>query len=314
VKKPNIFATLIVLIPALAAGLLSLGSPVTIASAEGGPYRCGDSGLYFPASGIVGWKHQDPSGMDSDPRGNRTLHTGVDIFAEGEGAPIYAPADGYVSRGPGAESVNIVLPGVANVLTGVAGIEMYFSHLQHELVVNLTFKAGEVIALQLGDHLHYSVGAFIGYDDREILQTQDPSPYFAASLSFNPESIDRYEMTHWCVETPRLADSFVSATTPATTTTPVEVKIARQDCLPDGRVAIVLPQNATRAGDWVDLSIFNNNFASDFLAMRATSTTFRWEGLAPGSPHFLRVNHPNAGTWEASPTVLFLTRTDCLAQ
>ena len=310
-KNPNALISLLFLIPALVVGLFSFGRPIGIASAEGGPSRCGDSALYFPATGIVGWKHQDPAGMDSDPRGNRTPHTGIDIFGdEGEGAPIYAPADGFVARQTGAESVNIVLPGVTNALTGLPGIEMYLTHMQHSLVYNQPFKAGEIIGVQLGDHLHYSVGAFIGYDDREIDQTQDPSPYFSASLSYNPETLERFEMTHWCTEAPRLASSLVSTTASASTSAPVEVKIARQECLPDGRVAIVL-LNSTRAGDWVDLSIFNNNFAADFLAMRATSSAFRWEGLAPGSPHFLRVNHPNAGTWETSPTVLFLTRSDC---
>jgi hypothetical protein len=90
-----------------------------------------------------------------------------------------------------------------------------------------------------------------------------------------------------------------------------ELWIWRQDCLPDGRVAIVLPPNAVHAGDWVDLSIFYNNFASDFIAMRATSGDLRWEGLKPGTPHFLRVNRPVAGAWVTSPTVLFLTRSDC---
>ena len=278
-------------------------------AAAGSPFRCETAALYFPAYGEAGWKHQDPGSTDSDPRGNRTLHTGLDIFAEaGDGAPIYAPADGFISRQPGVESVNIVLPGVSNVLTGEAGIEIYLSHVRHALVSQQTFKAGDIIAVQLGDHLHFSVGAFTGYDDRELSQTQDPSPYFTASLSYDPETLDRHDVMRWC----RPASSFVASQLKSTASLEAsELRIGRQDCLPDGRVSITLPANAVRAGDWVDLSILNNDFAADFLGKRAISSDFRWDGLTPGTPHFLRVNRPVDASWIASPTVLFLTRSDC---
>ncbi len=183
-----------------ASGLLVfLGSSQSASAA--GPVHCADSSLYFPVNGIVGWTYGDPAGLDVDADGHRTAHTGIDIFAdEGDGAPVYAPADGVVHRLGGSEAVDIVLPGITNSLTGEQGIELYLTHIRHSLVVGQKFVAGEVIAYQLGDHVHFSVGAFIGFDDREIEQTQDPSPYFGAVLTFNAEVQDRQPASFWCTQ------------------------------------------------------------------------------------------------------------------
>jgi LysM repeat protein len=176
--------------------LLSSGTNSVIAA---GPFRCTEASFVFPVSGIVGWTHGDPAGQDLDAQGYPTVHTGVDVFAdEGHGAFVHAPADGYVSRQPGAESVNIVIPGAINVLNGEVGIELYLTHMTHGLAAGQPFRAGDIIGLQYGDHVHFSVGAFIGYDDREIEQTQDPSPYFQASLAFSADRGARQPAPHWC--------------------------------------------------------------------------------------------------------------------
>ena len=52
--------------------------------------------------------------------------------------------------------------------------------------------------------MHISLGAQVGYDDRVIDQTQDPSPYFAASLNYddgarNPLPYGR-PLSIWCTE------------------------------------------------------------------------------------------------------------------
>ena len=267
-----------------------------------GPYRCSDASLYFPATGIVGWKYRDPDGTDIDAYGNRTLHTGVDIFgAGGDGSAIYAPADGVVSRHPGGANANIVLPGVTNVLTGTAGIELYLTHIRHSLVANQTFKAGEVIAVQEGQHLHFSVGAFTGYDDREVGQTQDPSPYFNAQLSHPSQSQERVPVERECRSV--AAGALVSARLPVIT----NLRVVDQDCRSNG-VRVRLAWNSFRAGDWVDLSLFNNGFTSDFLALRASSSPVMWEGLLPGVTHYIRINRSVGPSWVSSQTLEFVTR------
>jgi LysM repeat protein len=199
VKGPYLLPVLLMLLPAFAVALLLPGNSPRSAIAAADPFRCTGWSLFFPATGIVGWTYQDPAGTDRDADGHRTVHTGLDIFGEGgDGSPVFAPADGFVSRQPGSDNVNIVLPGVTNIVTGEAGLEIYLTHLHHGLVRNQVFHAGEVIALQEGDHVHFSVGAFIGYDDREIEQTQDPSPYFHAALSFSSAAGERQSVDHWC--------------------------------------------------------------------------------------------------------------------
>lgn len=198
-KRPYLLLVLLMLLPAVAWAIRMPGNSPRSAVAATDPFRCTDWSLFFPATGIVGWTYQDPAGTDRDSEGNRTIHTGVDVFGEGgDGAPVFAPADGFVSRQPGSDNVNIVLPAITNVLTGEAGLELYLTHLRHSLVAGQEFHAGQVIAVQEGDHVHFSVGAFIGYDDREVEQTQDPSPYFHAALGYNPAVSERQSAEHWC--------------------------------------------------------------------------------------------------------------------
>ena len=61
---------------------------------------------------------------------------------------------------------------------------------------------------------------------------------------------------------------------------------------------------------WVDLSLFDNGFLPDtFLAegpIPPATTSFTWDGIAPGLPHFYRVNALYPDGWYASPTGTFV--------
>src|SRR5215211_90428 len=118
------------LIPALTLALIAFSSSHLTANADLGAFRCTASAFYFPAVGLVGMPYKDPSTTDRASAGNVTIHTGVDIFgSNGDGSPIYAPADGFVSRQPRSDNLNLVLPNATNALTGQPGLEVYLTHI-----------------------------------------------------------------------------------------------------------------------------------------------------------------------------------------
>lgn len=200
-KHPYLISAFLALLPVVAIGTFLVGNSPRDAEADGQPFRCTDSSFYFPVTGVVGWTYMDPASTDRNASGAPTVHTGIDVFADaGPGAPVYAPADGVVSREYGPERVNLVLTGVTNLVDGELGVEVYLSHVNHSLVPGQTFKAGDVIATLGGEHVHMSVGASIGYDDREISQTQDPSPYFNAALSYTDAHLNRQDASAWCLD------------------------------------------------------------------------------------------------------------------
>jgi LysM repeat protein len=212
-KRTSLVSALLALIPAIAAMVLLLNIEPRTAEANSDPFRCTNASLYFPGNGIIGWTYGDPASTDRDAHGHRTAHTGIDVFIEGgNGAPVHAPADGIVSRQPGAENLNLILPNVTNRLTGEMGIEVYISHVHTSLGAGQEFRAGDVIAMQKGDHVHMSIGAFMGYDDRQISQTQDPSAYFHAALSYSAYDGERQKASFWCL------DPVAAATTTTTST------------------------------------------------------------------------------------------------
>ena len=78
------------------------------------------------------------------------------------------------------------------------------THPRHTLSVGHPVSAGQVIAETDGGWVHMSIGAQVGYDDRVIDQTQDPSPFFAASLNYdegarNPLPYGR-PFSIWCTD------------------------------------------------------------------------------------------------------------------
>ncbi|MPZ50848.1 MAG: hypothetical protein GEU75_16375 [Dehalococcoidia bacterium] len=87
-------------------------------------------------------------------------------------------------------------------------------------------------------------------------------------------------------------------------------------CLPDNTVSVVLRWTTNRVGpQWVDLSLFNNNFAEGtFLGngpLFAGQSGLVWNGLLPATWHFLRVNTLTPFGWFPSETKVFYTRDDC---
>ena len=198
-KKSQLLPFLSAAVVAIAVAAVVFTTPTPNAEADSGPFRCSASSLYFPTSGIIGWTYRDPSSTDVSADGSATIHTGVDVFADGgPGSPVYAPADGKVTRPVNAQSIDLDLPGVTNLITGKPGIQVYYAHITPLLSVGQTFTAGQVIGYQASDHVHFSVGAFMGYDDRVINETQDPSAYYGATLN-QPSTMDgRQEAATWC--------------------------------------------------------------------------------------------------------------------
>lgn len=189
----RLFGSLLVISTALAVLIVLTGAtPDSNATASSGPFRCPGAPFYFPVKGTVGWLYRDPGATDVDGH----LHTGIDVWASGgDGSPVYALADGYVSRTENSWSFDAVYTD--------ENVESYITHVHHNLSVGDTLRAGEVIAMTDGEWVHISIGAFIGYDDRVLEQTQDPSPFFGAALNYaagdrNPLPYNR-PLSSFCV-------------------------------------------------------------------------------------------------------------------
>lgn len=164
-------------------GTTSAGAPT--------PFRCPGAQFSFPVVGSMGWIYLEPASVLVS--GN--VHSGLDIWARGgDGSPVYALADGVVSRTRNSWSFDIVYTD--------SGVESYMTHIRHNLSINQAVTAGEIIAETDGEWIHMSLGAQVGYDDRVIGQTRDPSPYFAANLNYddgarNPLPYAR-PLSIWC--------------------------------------------------------------------------------------------------------------------
>ena len=163
-------------------GTTSAGSPT--------PFRCPGAQFSFPVDGSLGWIYREPASIET----SGSVHAGLDVWASGgDGSPVYALADGVVSRTTNSWSFDIIYTD--------SGVESYMAHVRHNLAVNDTVAAGQVIAETDGEWVHLSLGA-PGYDDRVIEETQDPSSFFAANLNYdfgarNPLPYDR-TLSFWC--------------------------------------------------------------------------------------------------------------------
>ena len=138
------------------------------------PFRCPGAQFSFPTDGSLGWIYREPASIAV----SGDVHAGLDVWGgSGDGSPVYALADGVVSRTQNSWSFDIIYTD--------SGVESYMTHTRHNLSVGDPVSAGQVIAETDGDWVHVSIGAQIGYDDRVVAQTQDPSPFFAASLNYD---------------------------------------------------------------------------------------------------------------------------------
>lgn len=160
-------------------------------AADSGTFRCPGADFSFPVDGHLGWIYREPDAIAVDGH----VHSGLDVWPNGgDGSPVYALADGYVSRSDNSHSFDIIYYDT--------NVESYMTHVRHNLTIGQEVSAGEQIAVTDGDWVHMSIGAFHGYDDRVIEQTQDPSPFFAASVNYddgarNPLPYDK-PMSSWC--------------------------------------------------------------------------------------------------------------------
>ncbi len=165
----------------------------TTSAGSATPFRCPGAEFSFPVNGSLGWIYREPASIES----SGSVHAGLDVWASGgDGSPVYALADGVVSRTQNSWSFDIVYTD--------SGVESYMTHLRHNLSVGDPVAAGQVIAETDGEWVHMSIGAQVGYDDRVIDQTQDPSPFFAASLNYddgarNPLPYGR-PFSIWCTD------------------------------------------------------------------------------------------------------------------
>lgn len=179
-------ATLVGLI--VFAGTMLSGSSTS--AGPPAPFRCPGAQFSFPVNGSLGWIYREPASIES----SGTVHAGLDVWASGgDGSPVYAMADGVVSRTQNSWSFDIIYED--------SGVESYMTHTRHSLSVNDVVTAGQVIAETDGEWIHFSVGE-VGYDDRVIPQTRDPSPFLAANVNYddgarNPLPYGR-PLSIWC--------------------------------------------------------------------------------------------------------------------
>ena len=87
-------------------------------------------------------------------------------------------------------------------------------------------------------------------------------------------------------------------------------------CQPDQTVSVVLRwETSFQGAQWVDVSLFDNDFAAGtfagFGAFAATTTEFETPGLAGGALYYARVNTLTSGGWASSPTLIFAMPADC---
>jgi peptidoglycan/xylan/chitin deacetylase (PgdA/CDA1 family) len=78
------------------------------------------------------------------------------------------------------------------------------------------------------------------------------------------------------------------------------------------RVTVIFLWTPSKQGaQWLDLSLFNNGFASGtFLnagPLDGSQFAYAWEGLLPGARHYARVNTLTAGGWQPGGTLAFTT-------
>ena len=166
---------------------------------------CANAPFEFPADGFVGYLWDD-----SFRPGHR--HSGIDVFSGTEGGvtPIYAVADGYLTRESSWISTVIIrIP--SDPLNPGRQIWTYYTHMADEdgnSFISKEFPAGthEVFVeagtflgymgnysgtpgSPTGVHLHLSIVKDDGngnyMNETEIKNTLDPSPYLGLSLNAN---------------------------------------------------------------------------------------------------------------------------------
>ena len=164
------------------------------------PQACSDAPWVLPSSGILGVLWDDTRVL---PYGTGHPHTGLDIFGQGREntVPVYAVADGWLTRLPGWKSAVIIRH--QDPLRPGETVWTYYSHMASaagKSYIIGDFSAGSAgVPVQAGQllgyqgvwsghplrpgwmHLHFSVvrtaedGSFL--NETVLENTLDPSPY-----------------------------------------------------------------------------------------------------------------------------------------
>lgn len=165
--------------------------------------RCPGAPLAFPTTGYIGY-------FWGDVFKPLQKHSGLDIFGGREPGqtPVYAAADGFLTRLPDWKSAVIIrLP--VDPLQGGRSIWLYYAHMADPAgrsFISAEFppgtsdapvKTGTLVGYQgnysgdpgspTGVHLHFSIvlansdGGF--RNETDIANTLDPSPYFGIALN-----------------------------------------------------------------------------------------------------------------------------------
>jgi murein DD-endopeptidase MepM/ murein hydrolase activator NlpD len=164
------------------------------------PMRCPGAPWILPTSGILGVLWDD---VRVPPYAPGHPHTGLDLFGEGRQntIPVYAVADGYLTRLPGWKSAVAIQH--QDPLRPGEVVWSYYAHMAgvtgHSFIVDafppssegVPVRAGDLLGYQgmwsgrrfvpIGMHLHFSVilaapdGSFT--NETILENTLDPSPY-----------------------------------------------------------------------------------------------------------------------------------------
>jgi peptidoglycan LD-endopeptidase LytH len=166
---------------------------------------CPDAPFALPSDGLIGLLWEDPAA----PYTVLNPHSGVDIFGDGAPGtvPVYAAADGYLSRLD--DWLSSIIIRHDDPLQPGRTIWTYYTHMaardgSRSFIVDdfpagtfdLPVKQGTLLGYQgeyagvgaapIGLHLHFSIvqsdaeGKFL--NEARIANTLDPSPYFGMTL------------------------------------------------------------------------------------------------------------------------------------
>jgi hypothetical protein len=91
-----------------------------------------------------------------------------------------------------------------------------------------------------------------------------------------------------------------------------------QMCLLNGSPRVALTWTSSNQGQqWLDNSAYSAYFEQySFTSVGpfvSNQTAYNWDGLVPGSVHFVRINTGTPSGWIGSPTSTFFVRSDCPA-
>ncbi|OGY22100.1 MAG: hypothetical protein A2113_02735 [Candidatus Woykebacteria bacterium GWA1_44_8] len=113
----------------------------------------------------------------------------------------------------------------------------------------------------------------------------------------------------WWASSLAFSRSVMAQTTPANPPAIVE-----QNCslAKPGKITVTFRWQPAGSGpQWLDISLFNNGFASGTFVgigpFPAQTSSFTWDGLTPGKMHYFRVNTITPSGWQPTPVLPFMT-------